>query len=275
MAKFSFKDNSQQTPTSNSATNSNAAKDDAVTLSPTGTFTLADILGNDADSAIFQPDLLQVTGGTGTLEYFPDTETFQVTGEVTSFEYMVRMANGTYSKATVTLEGGDGPVDPQAGDQFLHETFGEYTTSPTYDHCDLAEGGWTGTTVDSELCHYGYLGMTGSAPDGYYLDTQRSPGGIDIAHAVQDLNAGQALISFTAAFPDIDGWIPVNGTLDFLWNGVVVKSISTADFAGGNQFTDFSVVVNSLVENTLQIQHIGIPTNAGFALDSVTVSDWI
>ena len=59
-------------------------------------------------------------------------QTFQVTGDVTSFEYMIRLANGTYSKATVTLES-HGP-EALAGDVLLQETFSGITSTP-----------WTGT----------------------------------------------------------------------------------------------------------------------------------
>lgn len=267
-----FKDNQQQTPTSNSAMHNGAAKDDTVTLSADGIIALDQILANDPGSAIYQ-DLDLVVTGTGSVVYDPDSETFQVEGDVSSFVYTIRLANGTYSTATVTLEdGGPGTL----ADVLFEDTFSGYTTAPVWGIGDLATNGWTGTT-NAEIVAYGYQGLlTGTDPDGYWLDTQASPGGIDISHVVQDANAGNALISFTAAYQQFDGWV-ATGELEFLWNGVVVKSISTADFAAGNQFLDFSVVVNSDIdgENILQIRDTGIDSYVGFALDSVTVNDWI
>lgn len=270
MANTSFNDNLQQNPLSNSAQNNAAAKDDTVTLSSTGGFALDQILDNDPGSAIYQDLPLVVTGGTGSVEYDEDSQTFQVYGDVTSFEYVIRLANGTYSKATVTL---NDQVGPSAADLLFEETFSGYTSTLGWETINLATNLWTGQTT-VEIIHDGYEGLYGPDPDAYWLDTQASPGGIDISHEVMDANAGQALISFTAAYQQFDAWT-VTGALEFLWNGVVVKSISTADFTAANQFLDFSVVVDSLINNTLEIRHTGVPSNVGFALDSVTVNDWI
>lgn len=261
MANTSFNDTLKQNPLSNSAQNNAAAKDDTVTLSSTGGFALDQILDNDPGSAIYQDLPLVVTGGTGSVEYDEDTQTFQVYGDVTSFEYVIRLANGTYSKATVTLDGPP-PGTSGAGDLLFQDTFSGFASSL-----------WTGSGA-LEVVPDGYQGIVGPNPDGYWLDTQASPGGIDITHAVQDANAGKALISFTAAYQEFDGWV-VTGALEFLWNGVVVKSISTADFTAANQFLDFSVVVDSLVDNSLEIRDTGSASYVGFALDSVTVNDWI
>ena len=265
-----FNANQQQTPTSNSAMHNGAAKDDTITLPDDGIIALDQILANDPGSAIYQ-DLELVVTGTGSVVYDPDSETFQVEGDVSSFVYTIRLANGTYSTATVTLEDDEGPGT--LADVLFEDTFSGYTL--TGFSADLSTNSWTGTT-SAEIVADGYEGIVGPDADGYWLDTQASPGGIDISHVVQDANAGNALISFTAAYQQFDAWV-VTGELEFLWNGVVVKSISTADFAAANQFLDFSVVVNSDVdgENILQIRDTGDPSNVGFALDSVTVNDWI
>ncbi len=180
----------------------------------------------------------------------------------------------------MTVEGGgldpDGDPepdpDPEAGDVLFEETFSGYTAELTYGLGDLSTTGWTGTTADAEICYDGYAGVVGTDADEYWLDTQKSPGGMDITHAVADVNGGQALISFTAAYQPLS-----SGTLEFLWNNQVVKSISSADFAGANMFATFTVLVDSDVDgtNTLQIRDTGMESNFGFALDGVIVNDWL
>jgi len=263
-----FNANQHQTPTGTSAINNGAAKDDTVTLPGDGIIALDQILANDPGSAIYQ-DLELVVTGTGSVVYDPDSETFQVTGDVSSFVYTIRLANGTYSTATVTLEEEGGPGT--LGSVLFEDTFSGYALNGF--SADLSTNSWTGDTL-VEIVADGYMGIVGPEADGYWLDTQASPGGLDISHVVND--TGQAQIEFTAAYQQFDGWV-VTGALEFLWNGVVVKSITTADFAAANQFLEFSVVVDSDIDgvNTLQIRDTGTDSWVGFALDSVTVNDWI
>ena len=254
-----------------------SAKDDNVTLSPTNTFTLDDILGNDPGSAIFQPGSIVVTGAPGSgIYYDADLGIFHVTGNVTSFDYMIQMANGSYSTATVTLDGGAGAA---AGVIRFEETFDGYTEAMPWGYGDLSTNGWTGTT-NAEIVQDGYQTvLVGTDPDADWLDTQGSPGAINITHDVVD-DGGNALISFTAAYQEFvsDSVSYVTGdTLEFVWNGAVVMTISAAGFPEANQFLDFSVVVDSESDgdNTLQIRDTAGLEYVGFALDSVTVNDWI
>jgi hypothetical protein len=279
MAKLTFKnDNDQQTPESTSALHNGAAKDDQVTLSADNTFSLADLLVNDPGSAIYCEieGTTKVTGGDGQIIYDSESMTFEVVGNVTSFEYMIRLANGTYSMATVTVDAYVPPCEPHVGDSLFLEDFSSYVASGPYGTFNLATTGWVGGG-SAEVVMDGYLGvLTGPDADSSWLDTQGSPGGLDLTHAVTDDGGGKAQISLMVAVQQHSN-LTTTGELQIYWNNTLVQTITTASLGDVNTFHEVSVLVDSISgvdANTLEIKDTGVGF-VGFAVDSVSVNDWI
>ena len=262
MSKLFHNPNAQQTEESQSALMNNAAKDDFMCAVGDGpkTITLADLLSNDPGSAQF------VSFGAGVTLI---GEAYVLDAGLDGFDYTIRLANGTFSTAHVTVH------DPLGESLFL-EDFGSYTTADPWAAADLTGGGWTyeSGSADTEVVKDGYQGIDGNL-GGYWLDTQNSPGGIDISHAVNDANGGKAELVLVVATQEFDTW-STDGTLDVLWNGSVVLSIAPGDLDFANTFQDFTVVVDSYEgENSLEIADTAQATFVGFALDSVQVFDWL
>jgi hypothetical protein len=162
-------------------------------------------------------------------------------------------------------------VPPHAGNVLFVDDFNSYGTPAQYAAVSLAPKWVTAPTSGvTEIVKQGY-GNTAFGDGGYWLDTQGTPGGIDIKTTITDPNAGAAKISVSLAVP-FDGMY-VSTPLQVIWNGVA-HTINIADFAGANNFQTFEWQVTSNVTNTLQIKDLGVGT-VGLALDSVTVTDWI
>lgn len=261
MSKIFTNPNENQTEDSHSALMNNAAKDDIMCATGDGakTINLSDLLSNDPGSAQF------VSFGEGVTLVGED---YVLAAGLTSFEYTIRLANGTYSTAQVTLH------DP-VGDSLFLEDFGSYTTADPWAAVDLTGGGWTYVAgADTEVVKDGYQGIDGNL-GGYWLDTQNSPGGIDISHNVDDANGGKAQLVLSVATEQFAEWT-TGGTLEVSWNGAVVMTIDPSQFAAANAFQDFTVVVDSnMGANTLEIADTADATYVGFALDAVQVFDWV
>lgn len=139
--------------------------------------------------------------------------------------------------------------------------------------------GWTnqgGTFL--EVVGNTFLGIGG---DGHLLDTQGTPGGITIAQSVDVITGDHATLSFSVAAELLSDGRHPGSTLSFTWDGVVVKSVTEADFidANGNMqwntLKTFTVdVVGQAGADTLSIHDSGTG-NVGFALDGVRVDGWV
>lgn len=278
MPKFdipSVKDNHEIGDTA--AVYNNAAKDDLVCTMKTE-FSVQDLMANDPGSAAF------VGFGDGD-DPIPTGVAFNATTQMLTvdwalvpdgFDYTIRMANGTYSTAHV------GGVAPVEGDSLFLDSFETYTDTTALDEgwgivASLAEHGWTSTGAPAEIVESGYQGIV-SLNGINWLDTQATGGGIDITHVVSDSNGGFAQITLSVATEVFPGYA-TGGTLDVYWNGVLVDSINptlgAGDFTANNTFKDFTYVVASDVDglNDLRIVDTASPTNVGFAVDLVGVSD--
>lgn len=267
MSKTFEVENDHQTPTSRSALVNGAAKDDAVVLTEDHTFTLAQLLANDPRCAKF----VSFTGDG--ISYDPETHIFTASDDATGFDYVIRMANGTYSHAHVDLEQPE-VEEAQAGGSLFLENFGSYTTTDGFAVVDLSTGGWTSTGGATEVVKDGYQGIVGN-DGGYWLDTQATPGGVDITHAVTDANGGKAQLTISVAAQQF-GSFETTGTLDVVWNGVLVDTITVAELGDFNTFHEFSWVVDSVAgANAVEIHDTGPAVVVGFALDAVQVNDWI
>lgn len=273
MTKIFKNVNERQTPTNDSQSflMNNAAKDDALSISglTQTTFNLSQLLANDPGSAQFVSFAgAGVSYDALTGDFTVDPSAAGFTGE---FTYIVRLANGTYSQASVDFAVG------QAGQSLFMENFGSYITSAQWVTANLASTGWTyGVgSAGTEVVVDGYMGIDGTE-GGAWLDTQGSPGPINISHAVGDTNDGQALLTFSVAAQEF-GSFESAGTLDFYWNGMLVESVDRSELGANGVFQEFNLVVDSAAggANTLTIQDTGPATVVGFALDYVQVSDWI
>lgn len=174
-----------------------------------------------------------------------------------------------FSDKTVRLE--DLPSAPEL---FFNGSFEEgQTTNMSGFDSFISLPGWT-TNLGSaalEVCAAGYLGIYG---DGHWLDTQGTPGGIDISQQV-DVGTGVHTLSVIVA---ADEMTSQNEVLQFLFNDNVVLSISSDEFVGNfNTFEVFSVnVIGQDGLDNLRIRSLTTDAsgggNYGFALDTVSLT---
>jgi len=274
---------------STSAANSQAAKDDCLTLNPYNDYNNADLLANGPGSAhnIAIPGV--TVGADGS---------FHLAWGVTSFDYTVQMGNGTLSTAHVNLGARVGPElvqnwsfeDPRpgatvnGGSLVNGQQVGGYTSGS-----DLP--GWTNlnpavSLEDVSVQYGGFNTPIIGGSDDHWLDTQGSPGGIDISQVLQ-MSAGQAHLEFVVAKePDIT--VPGGATYAQDPNEVLhimlgkagsmteVGSVTVSDFTTPGVFKAFDFDTNVAAgANTLEIKSTGASTYVGFALDSVSVHQMV
>jgi hypothetical protein len=275
------------TPGSISAPLANVAKADA--LDTDGNFTINDLLQNDAggvqaSSFFFGTAVDQ--GATAQAAYMASHGiTYDaITGvyhfdntTALSFDYMVQTAQGTWTTAHVDIG--------HAGTEFFSENFDTYTTAdPWADATAILVGnGWTNLGAGDEVVNSSYAGPLIQASSGdYWLDTQASPGGIDLSHTFIDTTGGTAQLSFDIGLQAFEGHATdPNSTFEFRVDGNVVKTIHATDISGPDQLQHFDVVFNTGaagVQHTLEIVDTtqnSTDGNVGFALDSVSVHDWV
>jgi hypothetical protein len=259
-----------QTPTSKSAAVNNAAKDDTIYHSQgndDGSFDLSLITANDPGSAVFKGFL---TDGV-TLN---DNGTFSFDNDFTGtfFQYQVRMANGTYSTATVHF--GDHLSDVNL---IVNGSFTDDGPSAPYQTYTSVTGWQTlSGSAHLEVVVDGYQGISGG--QGAWLDTQGSTGGIDIKQAVDVGTGAHAMLSFDLSaeqFPP--AWQTAAGEqLQVIWNGQVVGTISQADLGDHNVFHTFSYEVEGAAgADTVEFHSIGANTFVGMALTDIELHQWV
>lgn len=249
----------------------NAAKDDLIcTLS---TFTIQDLLANDPGSAAFVD-----------FHNLPEGAFSEVDGIYTvdwslvpqGFDYVIRMANGTYSTAHV------GGIAPTVGGSLFFDSFENYTpvtVDPSWGYtANLSEYGWSSSGAPTEIVGSGYQGIGSTDPLDltHWLDTQATPNGIDISHEVVDTDGGYVQISLSVSNEVFSGYMIPHSVLEISWNGVVVGTIDNDDFAADNTFQPFTYeAASSIGSNTLRIHDTVDGTNVGFAIDFVGVSSLV
>ena len=269
-----------------SAQHSQAAKDDCLTLNAFGTYNISDLLANDPGSAhnvtINLPGVTVGADGAFTLPW-----------GVTDFSYTEQMANGTYATAQVH-------VAAKAGAELVQNwSFEDARPGAASGGSSLVDGvpaggytggaslpGWTNLnpSVSLEVVTTQYGGFSTpptNVPDTHWLDTQGSPGGIDISQVLQTA-AGQAHLEFVVAKePDIT--VPggavyqqdPNEVLHVILGGNEIAALKTSDFPAAGVFKTFDFDANVAAGTTLEIKSTGANTNVGFALDSVSVRQMI
>ena len=300
-------------PTSQSATHSGAAKDDVVGLHGDFKFAIADLLANDPGGAAKVDITKQFFFGDTAYDqnhqaaYLKDhgitdngDGSYTLGADATDFNYFVQMGNkGTWSEAHVDVTA---PV-PQLGgslftENFDHDTIDTFQSSgvDTSASIDLVKEGWTGTghndnfgfTTVSEVVGNGKLGGIESTSGDYWLDTQNTPGGIDISHTFTDSTAAvgdkTSVLSFDIAKMNIE-WdgLPYqtdqNASFSFKIDGEVVKEIHASDLETPNQMQRFDIDLGSYANagftHTLELHDTSPAGYFGFAVDSIQIRDWI
>jgi hypothetical protein len=251
-----------QTATSKSASVNQAAKDDYLTSSVThlgDVVNFSAFLANDPGSAVVK----SVAAPFNLL-----TQTVTIDAAVLAagyFDYTVQMANGTYSTARVHLLTellSNGGFDSPAA-------AGQWQGFP-------AIPGWTNLNGQSlEIVNSPYGPINSGSP---WLDTQASPGGIDISQTVDAATGKHDTLALSLAIQDFGGNVTnASEHLLVLWNGVQVANITTATFDGlgygHNEFHTFTFdVVGVAGLDTLEVKSVGASNNVGFALDTVSLT---
>ena len=295
-------------PTSKSALLSGAAKDDAVGLNGDFTFTIADLLANDpggaakvsagtqfffGDTAADQADQVTYLATHGIIDNGDGSYT--LTADATDFKYFVQIGNkGTWSQADVEVTAPEPTPEPHKGDFLFGENFDgiEGNVIPAsgsfWQPVDLAVHGWTGAT-GVELGANGYLTIPTTSGDGnqaFWLDSQKSPGPIDISHEFTDLTAAvdgkTAVLSFDIAKQSFDGHTTsANATLEVRIDNVAVATIAAADLANFNEMYHYEIGITGYAEMGDDIHTLSLvdTTNEfvfnGFSVDSIQINDWV
>jgi hypothetical protein len=217
--------------------------------------------------------------------------TYTLTNDATDFHYFVQIGNkGTWSQAAVDVTA---PVDTHhAGALLFNENFDSY--SLTDDHGSwgvanlgtggwanpVAGGGWTGAT--DELLKSPVLATTGTQS----LDTQNSPGRIDIFNHFDDPTGGKAQLSFDIAKQNwgAASTTDPNAAFQIKIDGTVVKEIHANDLAQlpeSNHMYHFDVVFDTgAAPGGHLIELVDVTPGAndhstGFSVDTIQIHDWI
>jgi hypothetical protein len=309
-------------PTSQSALKSGAAKDDALGQDGDFTFNIADLLANDpggaakvdvnkqfffGDTAADQADQAGYMASHGIIKNLDGTFTF--TDEAIDFNYFVQIGNkGTWSVAHVDVTAPPAPPAPEPEPHLGDTLFSEY-----FDHApiqtfwsngketsatiNLVSEGWTGTghndqfgfTDVSEVGMDGVLGGIKAASGQFFLDTQNTPGGIDISRTFTDstdaVGGTTSVLSFDIGkmavnWDGVDFATASDAMFEFRIDGQTVKQFDASDFANFNKMEHFDIDIgayaNAGSEHTLEL----VDTSAtdgyfGFAVDSIQIHDWV
>jgi hypothetical protein len=269
----------------NAFLNNHAAQDDVVAPAA-ATIDISALLANDPGSAVFvgfydpsHPGLTagHTTGltsldGGGITWDGGHTITFN-DPTVTGFDYIVRMANGTFSTAHVTLT-------PHLSEELV--------VNSDFTDPSVPSGGWTGfqsipgwnndSGQSLELISNAYLpGMTGGDPTNQSLDSEASPGGVTISQTLADFAGGKVLITVKVAAEQVAGYTP-DGDLTVSWNNTPVLTLHPGDLPDDNSFHTFTVSVDpSLVlgGDKITIHDSSTTGYAGYAVDFVSAKEWI
>jgi hypothetical protein len=199
---------------------------------------------------------------------------------------------------------------PHQGGFLFEENFDEQLTHiyqtngvDASGNIDLVAQGWTGTghtdqfgfQTWSEVGLKGVLGGIQSTSGSQWLDTQNTPGGIDISHTFVDPTAAvggkTAVLSFDIAKMAVN-WdgknfaTDPNAAFQFKLDGQVVAEVHASDLelATPNAMHHFNVDIagyaNPGTVHTLEMvdttaDHSGNTNYFGFAVDSVQIHDWV
>ncbi len=264
-----MKVNPIQSPISQSALMNSAAKDDILQTDDSNNYQLSDIMKNDPGSAHFYQFLTDGVhlNGDGSFSFDDDFSG-------TSFQYQEQLANGTFSTATVSL------LTHLSGDELVSNfSFedGQTTTGGAWQGSDSLPS-WDNLGVKPlEVVSDGYFGITGGS--GHWLDTEASPGGIDIQTAVQVDTGAVAKLDISLSAEQLTALglqTSPDEHLQVLFDGHLVGDFTQADLGDYNHFHDLSMnVVGEAGTDHIEIHSVGADNSfVGFALDSVSLHQY-
>ncbi len=302
-----------QTPFKKQVPINNAAKDDTVgTVDGVHTFSINDLLANDPGGAAKVSIGTQFFFGDDPTKSSPADQaaymaehgivkisddnggTYDIGVGATDFNYFVQIGNsGTWSEAHVTV---NAPV-PHTGVDLFTENFDGYAGQMFQDHgatvfevTDLnVASGWSGAG-HTELGADGYGGVpaTSGGAGGFWLDTQNSPGGVDISHGFIDNTAPVAgktsVLSFDVAKQSLDYQgqhyaTDPNAAFTFKIDGVAVATVHASDLAISDQMYHFDFNIAAYadpgIQHTLELVDTSPDAYTGFSIDSIHIHDWI
>jgi hypothetical protein len=227
---------SPQTWDFTSAQHNHAAQADS--YDGVGPITGADLLANDPGSAIFMGLYDSTTGkflggADGATPQPTDVDLSPLLNTTDSVFEVIRMANGTFSLATVAHYGTAFVDDFTTG-------FGVNGSQiPLGFHQFTGTAGVWQLLPDSarvEVVGLGYIHFTNDlngANDHNWVDTQATPGGIDIKTSVAtNIAADHDVLSITLTPEKVPNGLKTNpdGKLDLTFNGNLVHEFTLADF---------------------------------------------
>ena len=264
-----------------SASHAQAAKDDCLSLNPQGLYNTSDLLANDPGSA--RVVAINVPG-TNTSVAVGTNGSFTLLFGVTSFTYTEQIGNGTLSTAQVHVAA---KVGAELVQNWSFEDSGSSGVPPGGFTSSETLPGWTNlnptVALEDVTAQYGgFLMPITDGTDNFWLDSQGSPGGIDIGQQLQ-MAAGQAHMEFMVARePDVlaGGAVYAQDSheeLHFILDGQDVKTLSFADFTKGPGFFQaFDVDTNvASGPHVLEIKSTGASAFVGYAIDSVSVRQMV
>ena len=123
-----------------------------------------------------------------------------------------------------------------------------------------------------------------------WLDTQNTPGQINISHEFTDATAAVAgvtsVLSFDIAKQDLtylgnEYQTDPDASFEFRIDNVAVATISASDLAANNTMYHFEFDIASYADNTDDVHTLSLvdtSTNmdvTGFSIDSIQINDWI
>ena len=148
-------------------------------------------------------------------------------------------------------------------------------------------GGWlpvTGEVVKGNAFPDSIASTSGE----YWLDTQNSPGGINIANWFHDDTGGKFVLSFDMGTHDFGSGpmqeTAANASFEVRVDGQTIKTITTGDFAQHDVMQHFELEVNvgngdaagnHLIEFVDTTPQADGGNYVGFALDTIQIHDWV
>jgi hypothetical protein len=213
---------------------------------------------------------------------------------------------GVRATSTSTAEGSIKAVDNEpvitghVGENLFTENFdgyqGQHYTDngvPVFAVVDLDDQhGWTGAS-HTELGADGYGGILDTSlgtENAYWLDTQSSPGQIDISHTFTDKTAAvggvTSVLSFDIGIQDLNYQgnhyvTDPNASFEFRIDGVAVASFTAGQFGTANEMQHFDIDITGYA-NTADTTHTlslvdtsGASSYTGFSVDSIQINDWL
>jgi hypothetical protein len=220
-----------------------------------------------------------------------DGVTFHINPGATDFQYMVQIGNkGTWSAANV-----DVTAPAHAVGSLFSENFDGYAGdviesngTPVAEVTNLnTASGWVGAE-HTELGANGYGGIKTTSGD-FWLDSQNSPGGIDISHTFTDtteaVQGTTSVLSFdigiqSLAFNGQHYETDPNASFDLKIDGAVVAQLKASDseFATPNKMVHIDIPIESYAaagtQHTLELIDTSAPGYTGFAIDTIHIHDW-